>query len=135
MPAEIKTTLARFRQVYTAEFERAHPVLIRNLEHWELSEDDCEALESFATQSEQNHICLGLYLAKYAPRDSFSRKRGYLILDKAIEDYFLREDPDTDLLVQGILGFVRSSPAAFARMYHVAKSWQVVRGAFKKTGT
>lgn len=134
MAGEIKTTLAKFRDSYTSAFERDHPVLVRNLEHWELSEQDCEALEIFAAKSERNRICLGLYLSKYAPRDSFSRKRGYLILDKAIEDSFLREDPDTDLLVQGILGFVRSSPSAFARMYHVAKSWQVVRGAFKKAG-
>ncbi|MCB1682745.1 MAG: hypothetical protein H6858_03760 [Rhodospirillales bacterium] len=132
MPGEIRTKLGQFRSVYTDAFERDYPQLIRNLEHWELSEEDCEALEVFAAQSENNRICLGLYLAKYSPRESFSRKRGYHILDKAIEESYLNDDPEREVLIQGILSFIRTNPPAFARMYHVAKSWETVRAALAK---
>lgn len=130
--APIQNLLAQFRSDYTETLALVHPELVRKIELWELTEDDLRVLGRFAGLSEQNRVCLGLYFARYSPRKSFSRQRGYHLLEKAIEDRFLRDDPGREAFVQGVLSFVRSDAAAFVRLYQAAKSWQVVRNAFAK---
>lgn len=132
MPAPIEQLLTQFRADYAEPLSLAYPELVRKLELWEPSEQDLRTLERFAALSEKNRVCLGLHLARYSPRKSFSRQRGYHILEKAIEDRYLRDDEGREAFVQGVLSFVRSDAAAFVRLYQAAKSWQVVRNAFAR---
>ncbi len=134
MSVTVSTEQSKFRNKYIKALEDGYPDLFLHLQLWELSEGDCETLEQFAELSEENQICLGLCLATYAPRDSFSRKRGYLILDNAIEKRFLDqekyEEAETDAFIRGVLGFLKENNAAYMRIYHVAKSWKLVRSTF-----
>lgn len=130
--APIQTLLAQFRSDYAEPLTLAHPELVRKIELWELTEQDFRTLERFAALSEKNRVCYGLHLARYSPRKSLSRQRGYHILENAIEDRYLRDDEGREAFVQGVLSFVRSDAAAFVRLYQAAKSWQMVRNAFAR---
>lgn len=130
--APIETLLAQFRSDYAEPLSLAYPELVRKIELWELTEEELRVLGRFAALSESNRVCLGLYLSRYSPRKSFSRQRGYHILEKAIEDRYLRDDEGREAFVQGVLSFVRSDAAAFVRLYQAAKSWQMVRNAFAR---
>lgn len=129
----ICTSQTKFRRAYLEDFQSRYPELILHIELWELSEDDCEELERFGSQSDLHEFCMGLYLAKYAPRESFSRKRGYHILDQVIERYFTGDTTFevSDSFVDGILGFLRENPAAYARISHVIETWDMVTESMK----
>jgi len=124
--------LNEFRSNYSEPLALSSPELVRRVELWDLTEQDLRDLDRFSALSERNRVCYGLHLARYSPRKSFSRQRGYHILEKAIEDRYLRDDEGREAFVQGVLSFVRSDAAAFVRLYQVAKSWQMVRNAFAR---
>ena len=84
-------------------------------------------LSVFASQSKHNEICLGLFLSKFAPRDSFLRKRGFCIVDDAIADYFENIHPKDPWFIDGILGFLSDSDSAYIRVSEVVKSWIFVK--------
>ena len=127
----ICTSQTKFRRTYLEDFQSGYPELVMHIEHWELSEDDCEELERFGSQSDLHEFCMGLYLAKYAPRESFSRKRGYHILDQVIEQYYTDEGAYEPYFIDGMLGFLRENQAAYARMSHVIKTWDMVTNSMK----
>ena len=112
-----------FRQNYIDVLMYQEPDLVHRMEDGKMSPSDVNLITRLASSSNQMHFAVGLHLFLHAQEGSTSHTFGRRIVEGAVDQMFIGNYPDVEIVVDEMADFLSPQPHCVRRLTDYVNSW------------